>query len=291
MITRSFPLLPFLVLAPLALNAGDWSQWRGPTLNGIAAPGQSPPLTWSETENVLWKSALPGQGHSSPALVGDRIFLTTSKISEETQSVLALDRASGSILWETVIAQGQLPEKIHKKNTHASPSPACVDGKVIVSFHSANHIQLAALDDEGNILWNKNAGEYRPQFKFGYGASPLIVGDLVVISSEFPRGGFIAAYRLSDGSQVWTSPRNTWTSYSSPILATFDGQEQILLPGNRGISAFDPATGNVLWSGRGGTKSTCATAVWDNNLVFWSGGFPSKETVAIQVGSGEVAWK
>ena len=115
--------LTIVVLSTLvgSLRAGDWSGWRGPNGNGIAAAGQTIPTTWSATKNVLWKQQIPGRGHSSPTIVGDRIYLTSADEARQTQAVLAFDRATGKPLWLTPISEGGFP-KTHKKNTHATPS-------------------------------------------------------------------------------------------------------------------------------------------------------------------------
>jgi len=283
----------------LAASAGerDWPGWRGPDGNGVVPADEGePPLTWDveRGENVVWAVDLPGQGHASPAIWRDRIFLTTSDPEQGTQSVLCLERTTGRLRWETVLFTGRLPREIHRKNTHASPSPACDGRFVYVVFHVDDEIQLAALDLDGREAWKIRAGGFVPQYQFGYAASPLLHGEHVIVAAESKPDGFLAAFRRRDGTRVWTAPRGEGTSYSSPVIARLDGQDQLLLSGHGKITSHDPLTGALRWQGIGCTAATCGTVVWDaaRKLVFASGGFPNKETVAMRAdGSGTVVWK
>lgn len=279
-----------LLLTLTSTWASDWAAWRGPNANGIAAAGQDTPTQWDETTNIVWKAEVPGRGHSSPVVVGDRIFLTTADDEAKTQSVLAYDRASGEKLWQTQVYQGVFPGQIHKKNTHASPTVAS-DGERVFAVFNNDGVFLAVLDVEGNPLWSKKVGGYQPRYPFGYAPSPLLYGDTVIVSSEFEPDGFIAAYDKVSGEEVWRTPRNTATSYSSPIVATIDGKDQLLLSGANKVSSYDPKTGSLLWAANGGPSATCGTVVWLDGLAFASGGYPEKETVAVHTdGSAKVAW-
>ncbi|MEX2580242.1 MAG: PQQ-binding-like beta-propeller repeat protein [Verrucomicrobiales bacterium] len=281
----------FLLNASLAATA-DWPAWRGPNANGIAEAGQDAPVTWSETENVVWKSPVPGRGHSSPVVVGERIFLTTANETERTQSVIGLDRRTGRRLWQTEVNRGGFPERIHRKNSHATPTPACDGDRVFVSFFNHGGIQLAALDLDGDVVWSKRCGPFKPKYPYGYAPSPLLHGNAVIVASEFEDGGFLAAFDREDGREIWRAPRTATTNYSSPIVAEISGKEQLLLSGAEKISSFDPNTGELFWAADAGPKVTAGTVVWTDDLVFASGGFPEKETAAVRAdGSGEVVWR
>ncbi|MEM1293797.1 MAG: PQQ-binding-like beta-propeller repeat protein [Verrucomicrobiota bacterium] len=284
-------LLSFLTLLTISTPAADWREWRGPNQNGVAESGQTPPTSWSESSNVIWKADIPGQGHSSPTLVGNRLFITAANNADQTQSVLCYSRDSGELLWQRTVAKGQFAEKIHKKNTQASPTPASDGERVFVTFNSGEVIYVAAFDLEGNELWKKSAGDYKSQFPFGYGASPILYKEMVIVTAE-SKSGYIAAFDRKTGSEVWRAPRNKWTSYSTPVIANLAGKDQLVLSGNNRITSFDPNTGKMNWESRGSTKSTCGTVVWDGDVVFASGGFPGKETVAMKAdGTGKVVWK
>ncbi len=276
-----------------AADRGDWPSWRGPQGNGIAAAGQTVATSWSETENVLWKASVPGRGHSSPIVVGQHVFLTTADRARQVQSVLCYDRANGEKLWQTDVNSGGFPEQIHKKNTHASPTLACDGQRLFAVFHNHQAVQLTALDLAGKILWQKNAGPYRPQrYRYGYAPSPLLYQSTVIISAEYERQAFLAAFESKTGQEVWRQPRPATVSYSSPIVARLAGQDQLVLSGGMRLSSYNPQTGKPLWSTRCIAPATCGTAVWDDDIVFASGGYPQRETVGVRAdGSGKVLWK
>ena len=155
--SAAFALLFWIVIATAPSDAGDWATWRGPNVNGIAATGQTPPVAWSDSNNVIWKTPVPGRGHSSPTIVGNQIFLTTADEQTQTQGVLAFDRATGKQLWTTPISKGGFPET-HRKNTHATPSVACDGERLFVSFHHHSNIQVSALSLDGKVLWQRTVG-------------------------------------------------------------------------------------------------------------------------------------
>ena len=130
-----------LVLCPFTFadpgSDGNWLSWRGPSGDGVAAMGQNIPTKWSETQHLKWKAPVPGRGHSTPIVVGDRIFLTTAREKEGFQSVLCYSFSTGDLIWEKVLLEGLLPEKIHRKNTHASPSVASDGDKIFAVFFLA----------------------------------------------------------------------------------------------------------------------------------------------------------
>ena len=162
----------------------DWPWWRGPTRDSHAAADANPVTTFSPTENVLWKVPVPGRGHASPTIVGNRIFLATADAEKETQSVLALDRMTGKTLWSTQVNKGGFPGKIHPKNTHASSTVACDGDHVFSLFYNNDALQVTALKvSDGKVVWDEKLGPYKPkQYEFGYGASPLIHGCLLYTS-------------------------------------------------------------------------------------------------------------
>ncbi len=285
-------LLFFLtMMLPLTVSATqDWPQWRGPQGNGIADPTATPPLSWGEGENVRWKVPVPGRGLSSPTIVGGLVLLTSA--TETSRLVLAYDRMTGRKRWETVVHEGSLPEKIHRKNSAATPTVASDGTHGFAVFHHGSDVLLSALDLEGKLIWQRVAGPYECDYGFGYAPSPTIHGDLVIVSSEFTAGGYLAAFRKSDGSEVWRTDRKVKTSYSSPIVARVGGKEQLLLSGADLVSSYDPATGTPFWQISGSSKATCGTMVWSADTVFASGGFPNKETLAVRVGPDpEVLWR
>lgn len=273
-------------------KSGDWPSWRGPTGNGVAEGGQDVPTTWSETSNVLWKVPLPGRGHSSPTVVGERIFLATADEARQVQYVLALDRANGKELWKTPVSRGGFP-KTHAKNTHASGTVACDGERLFIAFHHDQKITLACLDLEGKEVWRDDVGRFHPQwYEYGYAPSPILYKDTVIISADYEGGGFLAAYNRASGKQAWKVSRPKKLSFSSPIVARVAGKDQLLISGCEAVASYNPANGKGNWNANATTMATCGTMVWDGDLVFASGGYPKAETVCIKGdGSGQIVWR
>ncbi len=275
-----------------AAQSGDWPWWRGPSRDGVAEKGQNVPVRWSAKENVIWKAPLPGRGHSSPTVVGNRIYLATADENREVQSVIALDRGTGQLIWKTDVSQGGFP-KTHRKNSHATPTVAC-DGKLLfAAFHHHDQITLTALDLDGKRVWEKTVGPYVPKrFEYGYAPSPLLSGSLVIVAADYEKGGYLAAYERVSGKLAWQTDRPAKYSFSSPVVAQIAGREQLLLSGGDLMAAYDPQTGKELWSAPGTTMATCGTVVWSGDLAIASGGYPKAETICVKAdGSGEVVWK
>ena len=226
------------------LNAdADWPWWRGPSRNGIAA--ETPvPTTLGEQQNLRWKTPVPGRGHSSPTVVGNRVFLTTADEQQKIHYVLAFDRTTGRQLWQTEVNRGAFPAKNHVKNTEATPTVACDGERVFASFYHHDQVEVVSLDLNGKLLWKKTAGYFRPRiFEYGYAPSPLIYRSSVIISGEFDGESFLVAFERRDGSQLWRTPRPTMITFSSPVVAHLAGKDQLFLTGDDKVSAYDPASG------------------------------------------------
>lgn len=288
MIRYLLPLLSCLLVQPGI--ADDWKQWRGPDGNGHAVD-QDPPIKWDSRTNVIWKSKIPGRGHSSPVILNGRIYLTTAYETEPSQSVLCLDQSSGRILWQKIIHRGNFPEKIHLKNTHASPTLATDGYGLFVCFYNDQRISLTKLSLMGEVLWQKEAGQFKPHYPFGFAASPTIWKNLVIVVAESEQFGFIVAYDRESGKKIWRTERSS-TSFSSPIVGHVGMRDQLLLSGDSSVSGFDPANGRKLWSAPAIWQVSCGTLVWNKDLVFASGGFPKAQTLCVKAdGSGEVVWQ
>ena len=270
-----------------SMAADDWPGWRGPNSDGIAN-GAAVPIKWSETENVIWKAGIPGRGHSSPVVIGDRIYLETAAESEETQSVLCLDRTTGSQLWQTTLHKGNLDRALHKENTQASSTLACDGKRLYALFLNARQIWASALDLDGKEIWKKEVGGF--DSKFGYAASPVLYKSLVLIAADHQQGGFIAALNQNNGEVVWRKKRPAKSSYASPRVISIGGKDQMILAGCGELCSYDPATGEPLWHTRGTAEAGVGTAVVAGDLIFASGGYPEKNTIAVDA-SGKKVWE
>lgn len=290
---KTFQLPVFIAVVCLAhlAFAGDWTQWRGPNGNNIAEPGQSVPTEWSESQNVIWKTNVPGRGHSSPTVIGNLIVLTSADESSQTQAVLGFDRNTGRQLWLTPISQGGFP-KIHPKNTHASATVATDGSLLFATFCHHKKVEAVALDMQGKVKWRQDVGAFDPrQYEYGYAASPTVYKNTVIISGDCDTAAWVVALDTKSGRVRWQQKRPSMLNWSSPIVATVSGREQLLISGCEMMAAYDPASGNKLWSTPCLTMATCGTTIWDDGVVYASGGYPKPETVAVQAdGSGRILW-
>ena len=273
--------------------AGDWPWWRGPDFNGVADAKQQVPIEWSDTENVAWKVKVPGRGHSSPTVVGQRVLLATADEKAQTQSILCFDRRTGESLWTREVNRGGFQKKISPRNTHASSTVAC-DGQRLfaaVSHHGSVHVN--ALDLNGRPVWQREVGRFEERkYPNGHAASPVLYRDVVIIAADCEAGGFLAALNRRTGKIVWKTPRPPATNYASPIVARVAGRDQVLISGCNQVASYDPASGELLWNSKAKWLQTSGTIVWEDDLVFASGGYPDSETVCIRAdGSGEAVWR
>jgi outer membrane protein assembly factor BamB len=287
-------LSPALVIAQqvddqIAVDPADWPWWRGPTRNGVANPDQDPPTEWSATKNVAWKAPVPGRGHSSPTVVGSRVFLATADEQAETQSVLCYDRATGKQLWETVVHRGGLMRK-NEKSSAASSSVACDGQRVYINFANGGAVYVTALSVDGKQLWQTKIGEYL--IHQGYGASPALYQSLVIASADSHAGGVITALDRKTGEVKWKHDRPKEPNYTSPIILNVKGRDQLFLTGCNLFSSFDPASGKPIWEVKGATTECVTSTVTDGERVYCSGGYPKNHLAAVMAdGSGKIAWE
>ncbi|MFP6899439.1 MAG: PQQ-binding-like beta-propeller repeat protein, partial [Opitutales bacterium] len=178
----------------------DWPWWRGPSLDGVAAPGQKPPTTWSATRNVIWKAPVPGRGHGTPIVVGNQVVLVTADEAREIQSVLCYDRSSGKLLWQTVVHRGKFMRR-NKKASQASSTPACDGDRFYVNFANGGGAYTTALSRDGKIIWQTKVTDY--VVHQAYGSSPSPYKDLLLVTADNKKAGVVAALARRTGKIVW----------------------------------------------------------------------------------------
>ncbi len=267
-------LLACLLLTSATLWAADWPQFRGPTADGHVTD-HGYPLKWSETENIAWKVELPGLGWSSPAIVGEQIWLTTAVDNgkpippppvvvnpnadkakdakakapppkpEEGKSlrVLCLDRATGKVIHNLEVFDKESPGTIHKKNSHASPTPIIEGNRVYVHFGSHG---TACVSTDGKLLWRTTQLKYN--HRHGPGGSPVIYKDLLILSCDGTDVQYVVALDKATGEIRWKSDRaQSKMAYTTPLLVTVNGQDQVISTGGRFVGGYEPLTGKELW--------------------------------------------
>lgn len=302
-----FSLFRFLVLILLLSNVAtgqvaldtfpklnaqrDWPWWRGVTRDGHAT-SQQVPNEFSEQKNLDWSQPIPGRGHGSPVVVGDRVLLLTADEENQIHYALACDRNSGKVLWQVEISRSGFPAKNHPKNTEASPTIACDGDRVFVVLYHHDAIWVTALTLDGKEIWKKELGRYSPRlYQYGYAASPILYGDTVIIAYEYDGPSALVALRRETGEEVWRTSRTSTITFSSPGLTTYQGKDYLTITGANKLIAYDPVDGQQLWQTTATTLATCGTTIEHQGMVFASGGFPGSETVALDILNGQVAWR
>jgi outer membrane protein assembly factor BamB len=267
----------------------DWPWWRGGNRDGHAQ-GTAPKSL--DADSLLWAQPFPGRGHGSPIVVGEKIFLLTADEKEETHTVIALDRKTGKQTWQYQLSKGGFPEENHPKNTEASPTLACDGERVISAVYHHNAVWITSLTMDGKLEWEKRAGAYNPsRFRYGYAPSPVLYGNTVIVAFEYDGPSALVALNRKDGSEVWRTERPGTITFSSPVVTTHQGKDYLLISGYEFIRAYDPANGKELWATKGAATATCGTMVWDDGIVFASGGYPQSETIALDITNGKVKWR
>jgi outer membrane protein assembly factor BamB len=280
--------------APTQANA-DWPQFRGADGQGHA--GGELPLRWSEKKNIKWKTPLPGAGWSSPAIQDGQLWLTTAVIKKKSLRALCLDAETGAIVHDVEVFRRDPLPNIHPKNSHATPTPVIVGDRVYVHFGAEG---TAALTTAGKILWKKELVYYQHH---GPGASPIVVGDLLFIPcdgylrpfydnptiSGITDPQFVVALDCDTGDVRWKKPRAGAHSYSTPLAIEVEGKTQIVSPGGNGVTAYDPESGDVIWTCKYEGYSVVPRPVFGHGLVFVCTGYDVPSVLAIRPnGSGDV---
>ncbi len=272
--------------------AGNWPAWRGPHGDGHC-PETDLPLKWSPTENVRWKVALPADGNSTPAVWGDRVFLTQATERGRRRALLCLDRATGKQLWkaETTYAD---KETTHATNPYCSASPATDGERVVVCHGSAG---LFCYDLTGKELWRKDVG--RMEHIWGNAASPVLHGDLVILWVGPGEKQVLLAVDKRNGNTVWEHDEQggsdgitnkEWVgSWSTPIVVRVGGRDELILGVPQKVKGFDPKTGKELWSCAGLGKLVYTSPVCSaDGVVVAMSGFHGPALAVRAGGNGDV---
>jgi len=228
-------ILPAGLLAHsiITAKAESWPGWRGPRGNGTCLE-QGVPTNWDPT-NALWTTELPGEGHASPIVWGDRVFTVTAQAATQERVLLCLDRASGKILWQQTVVQGPL-EKLHKENSYASGTPATDGERVFVTFRVGDEIVVAAHDfATGKQLWLVRPGTH--DGGWGFSNEPVLFKDKVILDGDSKGDSFLVALSRADGKTLWRIKRTRQgISYSAPLIRELAGRTQLIQCGDRSVT-------------------------------------------------------
>ena len=293
-------LLALICLPVASVQAQHWPSFRGPAASGVADRRSVPPTEWNvgESKNVLWKTSIPGIGHSSPIVWGEKVFITTAVSSDpkarldlkyegikpaddsapHSWQIYCLDKRSGRVLWTRAAYQGVPKTKRHPKASQANPTPV-TDGRYVVALFGSEGIYV--YDMSGNLRWKRDLGIFNPgaggnaDYSWGYSSSPVIYRGLVFVQCDGHAQSSIAAYRLKDGQRVWMVERSELPAWSTPTIYEGSGQAQLVTNSGKHIFSYDPLTGRELWRfADDKTYAKIPTPVAGHGLIYFTGGWP-----------------
>jgi outer membrane protein assembly factor BamB len=307
-------LLVFLAVA-LTGSAENWPGFRGPTRQGISSETNLP-LHWGAESNVLWKTAIPGIGWSSPIVWNDRVFVTTATDNGTSCRVISLDAKSGKILWSKEVFQ-QVPRRKEGKNSYATPTPT-TDGRNVYAVFGDGSV--AAVNFDGAIVWTNREVQFYS--RHGLGASPILYEDLLImpydgsnpvaVAGSWPKNSdeerlgwqipwdkaIIAALDTKTGKRRWTGKRGqSRIAHVSPILVQHDSATQLISCAGDAIQGFNSKTGELIWTVYSQGEGVTPSPVAGDGLVFTSSGFEKSTLRAVKLGgkgdvtSTHIAWE
>ncbi len=319
---RIFLSVLFIILSTSVFSqkksSDNWEQWRGPMNTGAAVKG-NPPVEFSETENLKWKTNIPGKGHATPLVWNDKIIVQTAVATEEISpeapetagegsrmapnqtnlihefKVLLVDRNNGNILWETLVTREWPQENTHELGSWASNSP-CTDGERIYAYFGSRGI--CCLDFDGNILWQRDFGQMQKHMSFGEGSSPYLYKDKLFILWDHEGDSYIYALNKNTGEIDWQKERDEGTSWSSPFVVDVNGQIQVITSATNQVRAYDYNTGEVIWTTTGLTRNVIPNPIYADGILYVMSGFRGSALQAIDlknakgdiVGTDAVLW-
>lgn len=318
----SATVLNALLVGTLSQAADDhhWNQWRGPEGNGVSRTA-NPPTHWSESENIRWKVAVPGNGTSTPVIHGQQVFLlTTINTGERDLSipnpenqpktnffdikrpntkheyvVLCLDRNTGSVLWKRTAAKKIPHEGAHQDNDFASASPI-TDGELLWCwFGSAG---LYCFDLAGNPRWNRDLGEVRVGSSLGEGCSPALFDGRLVIVRDHAGESTIEVLNAENGTTLWKKIRDEGNAWATPTVVTVDGVSQVITAASNAIRSYNLDSGEIIWQCSGLSGNVIPCPVIDGSNVICMSGYQGYSAMAIPLtetgdltDSGKIVWQ
>jgi outer membrane protein assembly factor BamB len=298
---KSVAMLGVLMFASLPNARADWPQWRGPTGTGVADSDAVPPVHWNESENVRWKTPLPGRGHSTPIVWGETVFVTTAiptgaelppkmsgrpgehdnlPITRAQQFVvLAINKTDGSILWQETVHEALPHEGGHQTASLASASPL-TDGQHVFAYFGS--YGLYCLDFNGKLVWKESFPPMHSKHGHGEGASPALHGDILIVNWDHEEDSFLLALNKTTGQELWRRPRDELTSWSTPLIVVVEQQQQVIVCGTERVRGYDLQTGDVVWECGGMSSNIVATPVAGNGVVYVGSSYEKRSLMAIR---------
>ena len=285
---RILLLLAVALSVAIPARAEDWPRWRGPQGNAVSFERELP-VCWSTTQNVRWKTAIPGEGSSSPIVWGDRVFVTSAHEDGTRRAVHAIDRQTGAVLWTREIAD-ENPEIASALTGHAAATPATDGRHVVAAFGNAG---VVCYDFEGRLLWHVGFGEF--ESGLGLATSPILYEDCVILVCDHDGNrfrtfdSFLIALDLATGKASWKTDRpGLFRSWSTPILVPVDDRRELVVNAQDELRGYDPKTGKLLWHITGMTGWVTPSPVFADGLIFATSGKDGPTLAVRPGGHGDV---
>ena len=284
-----------------------WPQWRGPTWNGVALQAD-PPVTWSETENLRWKTPVDGKGWGTPIIWSERIFLLTAIALDKKMAIpdvipagtpninlhpqvvdswkpqkfaiVCIDRITGKLLWSQTVHEAMPHQGHHRKGGFASASPV-TDGQHIYAYFGS--FGLYCYDFEGRFVWKKYFEPQAMEDSLGEGSSPALFGDTLVIVVDTERQSYVVAIDKRSGEEIWKQDRDETSNWTTPCIFTHAGRRQVVVNGKT-VRSYDLATGELIWRCGGHTAGAIPMPAVGHGLVFTASGWKKDTLQAIALG-------
>jgi outer membrane protein assembly factor BamB len=293
-----------------------WPQWRGPLANGFA-PHADSPVRWSEGDHIRWKIPVPGKGHSSPIVFGDAVYLLAAAPVGRGQGpvfdsapgvhdslpvthrheylVLAFARTDGHLLWKRMVREEFPHEGGHVTGSPVSNSPI-TDGELLYAFFGSRG--LYCLDLSGAIVWQKDLGKMQTLHAHGEGSSPAIYRDTLIVNWDHEGKSFLHAFDKRTGKELWKTPRDEITSWSTPLIVEVERKPQVIVSATKRIRGYDLATGAQIWECAGLTDNVVSSPVFTRGMLVAGNSYYQQAMVGIRVagangditGTAHVAW-
>lgn len=283
--------LAFVILLPACglAGAGDWPRFRGPNGAGIAAD-KDVPVEWTE-ENILWKTPIPGIGHSSPTVCKGRVFLQSASDNGGERWLLGLDAGTGEILWKARSPGARV--KKHSLNSFASSTPATDGERVYAAFWDGKAVHLGAYDfKDGKPIWEKGLGSFTSQHGFGH--SPMLVDGKVILANDQDGASHLLAFDAKSGDKVWQTERTPYRAcYSTPFVYVKPDRihrKELIVASTAGITGYNPADGKANWwytwkFARMPLRTVSSPIVAGNLVIATSGdGAGDRDVIAVKLG-------
>jgi len=304
-----------LAVGSASADPAHWPQWRGPFFNGVARTAA--PVEFGDTKNIKWKIEVPGRGFSTPVIWGDRIFLTTAAptgkgaqpapppeqpqnpggqgqgrggpgggvgVGEEQKFVvMCLDKKTGKTIWERVAKTATPHEGYHRQYGSFASNAPLTDGQYLyVSFGSRG---IYCYDLNGKLIWEKDLGvQMKIRLQFGEGSAPALHGNLLIHPFDHEGGSFLVALDKRNGKEVWRASRDEMSAWSTPLIADYKGQKQVVISATKKVRAYNPEDGKLIWECAGLGSNVIPHPTQHNDTVLVMSGHREPKLMAIRLG-------